>query len=106
MIPTIDAPWLVDLVGVIWAVIAIFVRVLFAPLDLLIRAFIPNFADFVTVVREWMMMSATYFSWLIDALGIPRPVLALVVAYASFALTATLAMWGIKIIAKWKSQVL
>jgi len=102
----LQAPWLNSLLTVIWSVISVFIKLLLLPLDLLLTNFIPQFSHLTTIVSDFFNLSLTYISWLIDACGIPPIVLSLALAYATFATTATLTMWGIKLVAQWKKAIL
>lgn len=86
--------------ALLWLLFAI-IRVIMAPIDLLVTSLLPSLGDAFSNIATYITQAFSYAGWVISLSGIPAPVIALVVAYYAFKLTAPLIVWSTKLTIKW-----
>lgn len=81
--------------------VMIIVRILLAPIDLLIATLMPDLSAGLNAVGEFLTMVASGLGWAISAAGIPWFAIALIGSFYIFKLTIPLNVWAIKLAFKW-----
>ena len=78
--------------GMINLVISL-VNTIFTPIDNLITSLLPGLSDAFTAIGNFIAVCISGIGWVIDAVGIPSQLIALLVAYYTFKLTVPLCMY-------------
>lgn len=85
----------------IFNVIISLVQVLLAPIDILITNYLPDLANALTAVNEFLILVTSSIGWVLSCLGIPGTVISLLVIYYTFKLTVPYLVHLIKLALKW-----
>lgn len=101
----LNAPFFQKLFEIIMTVVIGLINVLLLPFSILIKSTLPNLDAALTQVSAFFDYAGTYMSWVLNAFAIPAVVVALLLGYWTFVVTATSGAWLIKHIIKWKKAI-
>ena len=90
--------------GMINLVISL-VNTIFTPIDNLITSLLPGLSDAFTAIGNFIAICISGIGWVIDAVGIPSQLIALLVAYYTFKLTVPLLVHAVKLAIKWYDKL-
>ena len=90
--------------GIINLIISL-VSTIFAPIDNLITSLVPNLSSAFTAIGNFIAICISGIGWVIDALGIPSQLVALLVAYYTFKLTVPMLVYVVKLAIKWYDKL-
>lgn len=65
-----------------------------------------NLSDMVTSFNSFVSTATTYVSWLVDALGIPRPLLIVIFAILGQCILLRFQMYTLKLVLKWWDRII
>lgn len=85
----------------IFNIIISLVQVLLAPIDILISNYLPDLANALTAVNEFLTLITSSIGWVLSCLGIPGTVISLFILYYTFKLTVPYLVHLIKLALKW-----
>lgn len=83
------------------ALVLLLVKAITFPINVFIIALLPPMAIGLDALADYFEIIFRYIGWAISLAGIPTSMLALILAYYTFKLTAPLAIWVIKNIVNW-----
>lgn len=92
------------LTGIINLIVSL-VSTIFTPIDNLITTLLPGLSDAFTAIGSFISVCIGGVGWVIDALGIPSELLALIVSYYTFKLTVPLIIHTVKLAIKWYDKL-
>lgn len=92
------------LTGIINLIVSL-VSILFTPIDNLISSLLPDLSNAFTAVGNFISICVSSIGWVIDAVGIPSELIALIVSYYTFKLTVPLLVYLVKLAIKWYDKI-
>lgn len=90
--------------GIINLIISL-VSVIFTPIDNLITSLVPDLANAFSAIGNFIALCISGIGWVIDALGIPSSLIALLISYYTFKLTVPLLVYVVKLALKWYDKL-
>jgi len=96
-----NAKWLNSLVEIMMNVLIAIVKILLLPFDIIIRQFFPGFTDVIQNLQHVFDYAGQYAGWFLSAFAIPSSILAIVVIYYTFIISARFYLWFIKTALRW-----
>lgn len=85
----------------IFNIIISLVQVLLAPIDLLISNYLPDLANVLTAINQFLTLITSSIGWVLSCLGIPSSVINLLILYYTFKLTVPYLVHLVKLALKW-----
>lgn len=92
------------LTGIINLIISL-VSTIFTPIDNLITSLVPDLASAFTAIGNFISLCISGVGWILDAVGIPQQLLALIISYYTFKLTVPLLVHAVKLAIKWYDKL-
>ena len=90
--------------GIINLIISL-VSTIFTPIDNLITSLLPGLSSAFTAIGNFIAICISGIGWVIDALGIPSSLIALIISYYTFKLTVPLLVHAVKLAIKWYDKL-
>lgn len=87
--------------NVVFSLVSTFMKIILAPIDMLIVNYLPDVSDMIVKLREFLSLCFSFIGWVIDAFGIPSGAITLIISYFVLKYTIHMAVIGFKLIFGW-----
>lgn len=82
-----------------------FVSLLLKPIDMIISSLFPDLSNLLTLIGQLFTLISSGIGWVISLTGLSYTAINLVVLYYTFAVTASLTVYTVKLAIKWYNKL-
>lgn len=81
------------------------IGIILTPIDMIISTALPDVANIMDMFNGFIDYIIPYFSWAVSWLGLSSEIIAMIIAYYTFILTAPLLVSTVKLAIKWYDKL-